>query len=135
MEEKKNDEIREHFDSLCRQAEELKKEFPGFELSEALKDADFVKLTAPRTGTDLRRAFYALNRESLDAAAEQRGAENARRALSESLAANAARPRESAGRHSPGNLQTDYRNLSGGARQELKKRIRNAAARGEKIFP
>ena len=126
--------IRAHFDSLCRQAEELRKDYPDFDLSAALRDPDFVRLTAPATNLELRKAFYALNRDSLEAAAERRGAESARAALSKSLAAGAFRPRESSA-HSAAAFKADYRNMTSEGREELKKRIRDAGARGEKIFP
>ena len=128
-----NDKVKSHFAALCEQAEELRREFPDFKLSEALKDADFIRLTAPGVGVDLRRAFYACNRERLDKLAERRGAEAAREAFAKSLRDNAARPVE--GGSGAAELRSDYRHMSGESRAELKKQIRSAAARGKKIYP
>ena len=126
--------LRRHYESLCRQAEELQQEFPDFKLSHALTDPDFVRMTSPELGLSLRRAYYALNREKLDAIAQMKGAEAMKEALSKSLSANAARPREqSAG--SAARLSPDYGNMSKADRAELKTRIRNASALGKKLYP
>jgi len=128
------DRVKSHFEKLCRQAEELRREFPDFELAEALRDADFVKLTAPELGVDLRRAYYAIRHEELQSRAERRGAEAARAAFAKSLRENAARPVEGGG-SGAAEIYPDYRRMSGESRQELKKQIRDAAAKGRKIFP
>lgn len=128
-------ELQGHYESLCRQAQELRQDFPDFDLSAALEDADFVRLTAPKTGVSLRRAFYAMNREKLDELAQLRGAESVREALSKSLSTAARQPREGGGRQSAAELRSDYRAMDAKGREQLKKQIRDAAALGKKIYP
>jgi len=120
-----------HLDSLCAQAEELRREFPDFDLDAALRDPDFVRLTAPGVGVEVRRAYYALHRGELDA----RAAEETRQRLARSLSSLPQRPREGGGLHAAATLASDYRSLPREQQQTLKKRILEAAARGEKIYP
>jgi len=125
----------EHLDSLRRQAEALREEFPDFDLDAALRDPDFLRLTAPGLGVDLRRAYYALHREDLDSRAARRAAEETRRRLARSLASGGLRPREGGGQEAAAALASDYRSLSRPQQLQLKQRIIEAAARGEKIYP
>lgn len=126
---------RRHLDALWAQAEALRRDFPDFDLSRALRDPDFVRLTAPDTGVDLRRAYYAMNRERLDALAAARAAQETRAGLARSLATGGQRPREGGGQQAAAALAADYRQLSRPQQQALKQRIREAAARGEKLYP
>ena len=122
--------IRAHFDALCAQAPALEAEFPDFSLAAALRDADFVRLTAPGMGVEPRRAWLALHPESL----RRRAAEESAAALARSLASGASRPREGGGQTGAA-LRTDYRSLPRSEQLRLKQRIYNAAALGEKIYP
>ena len=124
-----------HLDSLCAQAEELRRDFPDFDLAEALRDPVFLRLTAPGLGVELRRAYYALHREELDGLAARRAAEETRQQLVRSLASAEGRPREGGGQQAAAELAADYRSLSRVQQQALKQRILEAAARGEKIYP
>ena len=128
--EDRGDKLREHFSSLCAQAEELRQEFPDFELGEALKDSEFLRLTAPVTGLDLRRAYYALHREDMD----RRAAEKAAAAFAKALGTSARQPREG-GRGEAAIIRGDYRSMTRQQQAQLKQRIRDAAARGERIYP
>ena len=124
------DPLRAHFDRLCAQGEALRAEFPDFDLGAALRDPDFLRLTAPGLGIDPRRAWLALHPEIL----ERRAARSSAAALARSLASAAARPREGGGQGG-GALETDYRRLPRAEQQRLKQRIYDAAALGEKIYP
>ena len=132
---KTQNSIRAHLDSLYAQAEALREEFPDFDLDAALRDPDFLRLTAPGLGVDLRRAYYALHREDLDSRAARRAAEETRRRLARSLASGGLRPREGGGQEAAAALASDYRSLSRPQQLQLKQRIIEAAARGEKIYP
>ena len=126
---------REHLDSLRAQAEELRRDFPDFALDAALRDPDFLRLTAPGLGVDLRRAYYALHREELDGRAARQAAEETRRQLVRSLASAEGRPREGGGQQAAAQLAADYRSLSRSQQLQLKQRILEAAAKGEKLYP
>ena len=124
-------DYRAHFASLCRQGEALRAEFEDFDLAAALRDPAFLRLTAPAVGVGVREAWCALHPEAL----ERRGAETARRELSRAAASGALRPREGGGLGAAALTRCDYRALSRREQQSLKRRILDAAARGEKIYP
>ena len=124
-----------HLRSLHAQAEELRRDFPDFDLGEALRDPAFLRLTAPALGVGVREAYYALNRPRLDELAAARAAEESRALLARSVAEGARRPREGGGSGAAALLRSDYAALPRERQLALKQRIREAAARGEKMYP
>ena len=118
--------ISTHYRSLQEQAARI----PGFDLAAALREPDFVRLTAPGVGVSVEDAWYALHRRERQREQEQA----ARRALSRAVSAGAQRPREGGG-SGAATLSVDYRSLPRARQTELKQRILRAAARGEKIYP
>ena len=127
--------IMNHLRSLQEQAEELKREFPDFDLDAALHDPAFLRLTAPALGVGVREAFYALNRPRLDELAAARAAEASKALLARAVSGGAQRPREGGGSGAAALLRSDYAALSRPRQLALKQRIREAAARGEKMYP
>ena len=118
--------LREHLALLREQAAQI----PGFDLKEALRDPAFVRLTAPGVGVSAADAWYALHREEQ----ERRRAEESRALLARAAAVNARRPREGGGTGAA-LIASDYRSLSRAEQLKVKKRIFEAGARGEKIYP
>ena len=127
--------IMNHLRSLHAQAEELKRDFPDFDLDAALHDPAFLRLTAPALGVGVREAFYALNRPRLDALAAARAAEESKALLARAVSGGAQRPREGGGSGAAALLRSDYAALPRERQLALKQRIREAAARGEKMYP
>lgn len=125
-------DYRSHLAALAAQGEALRAELPGFSLREALADPDFVRMTSPAVGLSVRRAWYALHEDELRREAAERSA----LALTESLASGALRPREGGRGLAAGALgASDPRSWSPEKRAELRRRVAEAAARGEKIYP
>ena len=124
------DALYRHFEGLRAQTQALGREIPDFDPALALRDPDFLRLTAPGVGMDPRRAWLALHPELL----ERRAARESAAALARSLASSAARPREGGG-GAGATLAADYRSLPRAEQQRLKERILQAASRGEKIYP
>ena len=122
--------LREHYESLVAAGRALQREFRDFDMTRALRDPEFVRLTAPGVGLDPRRAWLALHPEIL----EQRAADQARSLLARSLASGADRPREG-GSPNPAVMAADYSAMSRPEQLRLKERILQASARGEKIYP
>lgn len=118
--------LRSHFDSLCAQGEALRAELPDFSLAAALRDADFLRLTSPMGGVSVRAAWYALHADDI--------ARDAERRVVSSVRSGMLRPREG-GEKSAAAQPTGPRALPRAEREELKARIRAAAARGEKLYP
>ena len=123
------DPIESHFAALLRQGEELRAQDPDFDLEEALRDADFLRLTAPGMGVSVRQAWLALHGEAL-----LRRRSESREMLARAVSAGALRPREGGG-SGAALLSPDPRSMDPRSRAELKRRIFDAAVRGEKIYP
>lgn len=125
-------DFRAHLASLAVQAESLRAEIPDFNLRQALQDPDFLRMTSPAVGLSVRRAWYALHGEQLRRAAAERSA----LALTESLASGALRPREGGRGLAAGTLsESDPHSWSRQQRETVRRRVYEAAARGEKIYP
>ena len=86
-------------------------------------------------GVAVREAFYALNRPRLDELAAARAAEESKALLARAVSGGAQRPREGGGSGAAALLRSDYAALPRERQLALKQRIREAAARGEKMYP
>lgn len=125
-----------HVRSLRQQEAQLQKTFPGFSLAGELDNPVFRRLTAPGSGVSLEDAFYAVHHAQLQSAAAQVTARTVAEKLSDSMRANARRPVEAGTvSQTPALSSVDYSRMSQQERAALKQRIRNAAARGQKLYP
>lgn len=130
------DRIRSHFEDLQRQAAELRKQFPDFDLSAQLQDPAFLRMTAPGTGISLENAYFALNRDALQSAAMELAAKKTAELISNNIRATGRRPQENGlSAQAPSVSTFDYRNASPRQRADLKKRILEASAQGRKLYP
>jgi hypothetical protein len=128
--------LRNHYDSLERQSEKMKNVFPNFDLQKELKNPAFFRMTSPSGGVSVEDAYYAVHREEIQAASMQVAAQMTAQKISNSIQAGSRRPDEAgASSQAPSVTTFDYRNASAEQRIALKKRIRDAAARGEKLYP
>lgn len=126
----------QHFDKLEREGEALKKKFPQFDLRKEMKDPRFVQLVNPNSLMSLEDAYYAVHREEIMSAslkmATQKTAEN----MANAIRSGHNRPTESGiSGQSPSVTTFDYRKASASERDAVKRAIREAAARGEKLYP
>ena len=122
--------LRQHFQTLAMQAEEMKKTFPNFDLQAELQNPLFVRLTAPNSGCDVRAAYYAVHHAELEPQAMAYGIQRAQQQMSQTLQANRARPVEGAMKKGqPANVAIDPRSMTREERQKLLERAR----RGERI--
>ena len=127
--------LRRHYQSLLQQSEEMKKTFPGFDLARELQNPAFVRLTAPGA-VSVEDAYYAVHRKQLQGAAMQVAARKTAQKLSNAIMAGSRRPQENGtAAQAPSVTAFDYRNASRQQREELKKAIRTAGAKGEKLYP
>lgn len=128
--------FREHIAGLERQGEELKKIFPSFDLSKELSNPVFARMTSPNIGISLMDAYYAIHRNEIQAASMQATAQIAAQKISNSIQSNQKRPNEAGTTGQAPSVTTfNYKNASKEQREAFKQRIRDAAARGEKIYP
>lgn len=126
-----SEKILRHLQSLIEQEGALRKSVPGFELMQALSDPRFLRLTAPHTGLGLEDAYYALHRKEIGKAAARLGLE----ALSRSIRSGGERPRELSDMREAGSFARKPGSMSKAEREALKKRIYDARAKNEKVFP
>ena len=128
--------LQQHYIKLEQQGEAMKKIFPDFNLQKELQNPTFFRMTAPNVGISVEDAYHAVHREELQTAAMQVTAKKTAQMISNSIQAGNRRPDEfGASSQSPSVSTFDYRNASRDQKEMLKKRIREAAARGEKLYP
>ena len=128
--------IQQHFVRLEQQAEAMKKVFPKFDLRAELRNPAFARMTSPNIGISVEDAYYAIHRNEIQTAAMQVTAQKTAEKISNAIQSGSRRPDESgASSQAPSVSTFDYRNASRDQREALKQRIRQAAARGEKLYP
>lgn len=124
-----------HEQQLIEQSEELKKLFPNFDLAKERENKVFASLIAPG-GVDVKSAYYAIHHNELQAAAMQITAQKTAEQISSSIQSGARRPLENGSSSKAPSVTTfDYRKASPEQRAALRKRIMEAAANGEKLYP
>lgn len=127
--------IQEHIEKLEQQGENLKKVFPSFDLRTELKNSTFARLTAPGVGLSVEDAYYAVHRNEIQAASMQAVAQKTAQKISNAIQSGSRRPDEAGiSSQAPSVTTFDY-HKSKEQREALKKRILEAKARGEKVYP
>lgn len=129
--------IQQHFASLERQAEAMRKVYPNFDLRKELQNPSFARMTAPGKGImSVEDAYKAVHHDELQIAGMQITAQKTAEKISNAIQSGSRRPDESgASSQAPSVSTFNYRNASREQREALKKQIREAAARGEKVYP
>ena len=129
--------IENHFRNLEQQGEALKKVFPKFDLRTELQNPAFARMVAPGTGImSVEDAYKAVHRKEIEAAQSQVIAQQTAQKISNSIQAGYRRPDENGTSGQSASVTTfDYSKASKEQRNELKRRIYAAAARGEKLYP
>jgi hypothetical protein len=119
-----------------QQGEAMKKVFPNFDLRTELQNRAFVRMTFPTVGISVEDAYYAVHRNEIQRAAMQVTAQTVAKKISNDIQAGSRRPNENGtSGQAPSVTTFDYSKASPEQRAELKARIRQAAARGEKLYP
>lgn len=128
--------IEQHIAKLQREGEALKQTFPNFDLRQELSNPIFARMTSPGVGLSVADAYYAVHRGEIQAASMEVAAKKTAEKLSNAIAANSGRPQENGTSSQAPSVSTfDYRKMSKAQREDLRRRIRDAAARGEKLYP
>ena len=128
--------IQQHIAKLEEQGNALKAVFPNFDLRTELQNPAFARMTAPNVGISVEDAYYAIHRNEIQAASMQIAAQKAAENLSNAIQAGSRRPIENGMSAQAASVtKFDYRTASPEQRRALKQRIRDAAARGEKLYP
>ena len=125
-----------HVSGLRAQAEELKGKIPGFDFDREMQNERFVHMTSPTGGMSVKEAYYALHNEEILQQQTAEAAQKSKEQLAAAVQANQARPRENgAGGQRAAVPHFNYAALSRKDQEAFKEQIRQAAYRGEKIFP
>lgn len=129
--------IQQHIARLEQQGEDLKKIFPNFDLRKELQNPVFARMTAPGKGImSVEDAYRAVHRQEIEAASMQVIAQRTAEKFSNAIQAGGRRPDEAGtSGQAPSVTTFDYRAASREQREALKQRIRDAAARGQKLYP
>ena len=99
--------IHDHFAKLAQQAEELKQQFPDFDLQKELKNENFFKLTTPEVGISVRDAYFAIHHDELAPQMLAYGMERAKQQMGQTIQAQRRRPAEGAMKAQP-NQAADF---------------------------
>ena len=129
--------LSQHFASLERQGEELRKIFPSFDLGKELQNPSFARMTAPGKGImSVEDAYRAVHRNEIDAAASQVIAQKTAEKISNAIQSRSRRPNESGTSSQAPSVSTfNYAKASRDQREAFKKDLRERLARGEKVYP
>ena len=130
--------LRVHAQRIMREAEEMKKLFPTFDLmAERANNEVFRRMVDnPDNPVPLQTAYFAAHHDELVQTAVQEALKQSAQKLTASMQANAKRPDEAGISGQSSSVTTfDYSRATRQEREALKARIRAAAARGEKIYP
>jgi uncharacterized protein YajQ (UPF0234 family) len=131
-----DEKIRNHFISLERQSEAMKKVFPNFDLRTELQNPAFARMTSPNVGISVEDAYYAIHRNEIQTAAMQVTAQKTAEKISNAIQSGSRRPDESGTSSQAPSVSTfDYAKASREQREAFKKDLRMRMARGEKVYP
>ena len=118
-------QLRNHFQSLSNQAEQLKQTFPSFDLMQEMANPQFVRMTSPQVGLSVKDAFYAIHGEEIQRQTMQYTAQQAGQRIAASVQAGASRPAENGQRRQgPVNVAVDIAHMDKKTRAQYMKRIR-----------
>lgn len=129
--------LQQHYSSLVRQGEAMKKVFPNFDLHKELENPVFARMTAPGKGLmSVEDAYKAVHHDELQLAGMQVTAQKTAEKISNAIASGSRRPDESgASSQAPSVSTFDYAKASRDQREAFKKDLRARLARGEKVYP
>ena len=128
--------LQQHFLHLQQQAEQMRQLFPGFDLQAELDNPVFARMTSPEINLPVQDAYYAVHRQQLQQTAMEVAAQKTAQKMSNAIAAGQRQPVENGlGQQPATQAALDYRSMTKQQREMLKQQIRQAAARGEKLYP
>lgn len=119
-------QMRQHYETLVRQSEELKKVIPGFDLQRELQNERFARMTSPGVGISVRDAYNAIHFDEIQRAGMQYAAQQAGQRIAASVRSGASRPMENGLQsQQPVNMAIDIKHMDKKTREEYARRIRN----------
>ena len=133
LEQKK---FQDHIMNLERQAEEMRKVFPKFDLRTELRNPTFARMTSPSGGVSVEDAYYAIHRKELQTATAQASAQATAKQISNAIQAGSRRPQENGtSGQAPSVTHFDYSKASPEQRKQFKAFLESERAAGRKVYP
>ena len=128
--------IRAHLESLQRQCDALKDRFPNINLQQELQNPTFFRMTSPSGGISVEDAYYAVHRKEIQAASMKAAAQNTAKQMANAIRSGQSRPVENGtSTQAPSVTSFDYAHATREQREAIKRKIREAAAHGKKLYP
>lgn len=127
--------MQSHFVNLVQQGEELKKTFPSFDLRAELQNPVFARMTAPDVGIPVAQAYRAVHSDEIQAVSMQVAAHKTREQISQNIQSGMNRPTENGASAAASVSTTTNKGMTREYRAEIKRRMAEASARGEKLYP
>ena len=128
--------IQQHIVNLEKQAEEMKKVFPNFDLRKEMQNPAFARMLAPDMPITVEQAYNAVHYKELQAAAMQVTAQKTAQKIANDIQAGNRRPNENGtSGQAPSVTTFDYSKASKEQREAFKRELNAAWARGEKRYP
>ena len=93
-EQQEQQTLQAHFQKLTEQAQALKQVYPSFDLQAEMQNPDFVRLTHPTVGVDVRTAFEVVHRDQIQPAMAASIAQKTSQKLANAMQSGANRPAE-----------------------------------------
>ena len=119
-------QMQQHFRTLSEQAEQMKQQFPGFDLMAEMQNPRFARMTSPQGGMDVKTAFYAVHGEEIARNGMQYAARQAAGNVAASVRSGASRPVENGmQRQAPVSMGVDIAHMDKKTRAEYRRRIAN----------
>ena len=128
--------LQQHFMNLEQQAAAMKNIYPGFDLRTEMQNPKFARLVAPNSPISVEDAYYAVHRQELQQKSMQIAAQKTATQMANAIRSNTMHPTENGtSSQAPSVTRFDYSKASPKEREAFKRRIREAQARGEKVYP
>lgn len=128
--------MQNHFMNLEQQAAAMKNVYPNFDLRTEMQNPKFARLVAPNSPISVEDAYYAVHRQELQQKSMQIAAQKTATQISNAIRSNTMHPSENGtSSQAPSVTRFDYSKASPKERAAFKQRIREASARGEKLYP
>lgn len=128
--------IRQHFAKLEQQAEAMKATYPNFNLQVEMQNPVFARMVGPNSPISVEDAYYAVHRAELQQKSMQLAAQKTATQIANAIQSNTMRPNENGtSSQAPSVTRFDYSKASPQERAAFKQRLREAQARGEKVYP
>jgi len=124
QEDMRDRQLKTHVQNLVRQAEEFKKQFPGFDLEkEVLQNDTFRRLTSQEVGLSVRDAYFAIHHDELAPQMMAYGMQRAKQQMGQTIQAQQRRPAEGAmkaqGQSAAAEISLDPRKMTRAERNRM----------------